>query len=121
VSPETSETETTGTKDEVISLKSYSAAFPRSPAHTDLWGVRNLRPSFGTRAGMLGGVLYSGVDTMLRGRVPWTLKHHGAGVSFRAFSISYPPFEPPLSTDLLTSVALTGTNHAEGQAIQLRV
>ncbi|KAJ7080923.1 FAD/NAD-P-binding domain-containing protein [Mycena belliarum] len=134
-SPETSETEITGTNNGVISLKSYSAAFPGSPAHTDLWGVRNLRPSFGTRAGMLGGVLYSGVDTMLRGRVPWTLKHHGAGTNPSTTSpdalatqpasacepISYPPFEPPLSTDLLTSVALTGTNHAEGQAIHLRV
>lgn len=35
--------------------------------------------------------------------------------------IDYPPFEPPLSTDLLTSVALTGTNHAEDQPIHLRV
>ncbi|PPQ78932.1 hypothetical protein CVT25_002408 [Psilocybe cyanescens] len=33
----------------------------------------------------------------------------------------YPPFEAPLSTDLLTSVALTGTNHAEDQPIHLRV
>jgi len=35
--------------------------------------------------------------------------------------VEYPPFEPPLSTDLLTSVALTGTNHAEDQPIHLRV
>lgn len=35
--------------------------------------------------------------------------------------IEYPPFEAPLSTDLLTSVALTGTNHAEDQPVHLRV
>jgi len=35
--------------------------------------------------------------------------------------IDYPPFEPPLSTDLLTSVSLTGTNHAEDQPVHLRV
>jgi ferredoxin-like protein FixX len=35
--------------------------------------------------------------------------------------IEYPPFQPPLSTDLLTSVALTGTNHAEDQPVHLRV
>lgn len=35
--------------------------------------------------------------------------------------INYPPFEPPLSTDLLTSVTLTGTNHAEDQPVHLRV
>ena len=35
--------------------------------------------------------------------------------------IAYPAFEPPLSTDLMTSVALTGTNHAEDQPVHLRV
>lgn len=35
--------------------------------------------------------------------------------------IDYPPPEPGLSTDLLTSVSLTGTNHAEDQPIHLRV
>lgn len=35
--------------------------------------------------------------------------------------IDYPAFEPPLSTDLLTSVSLTGTNHAEDQPVHLRV
>jgi hypothetical protein len=29
--------------------------------------------------GVLGGVLYSGVDTFLRGRVPWTLRRHKKG------------------------------------------
>ncbi|PPQ90503.1 hypothetical protein CVT25_014186 [Psilocybe cyanescens] len=35
--------------------------------------------------------------------------------------VEYPPFEASLSTDLLTSVALTGTNHAEDQPVHLRV
>lgn len=35
--------------------------------------------------------------------------------------IEYPPFQPPLSTDLMTSVSLTGTNHAEDQPVHLRV
>lgn len=35
--------------------------------------------------------------------------------------IEYPPYEDGLSTDLLTSLALTGTNHAEDQPIHLRV
>lgn len=35
--------------------------------------------------------------------------------------INYPSFEPPLSTDLLTSVSLTGTNHGEDQPVHLRV
>ncbi|KAJ6560763.1 hypothetical protein DFH09DRAFT_1482315 [Mycena vulgaris] len=35
--------------------------------------------------------------------------------------IMYPAFEPPLSTELMSGVALTGTNHAEGEAAHLRV
>jgi len=67
------------------------------------------------------------VDTLLvKGRVPWTLKHHGsdAGHTGKAHNfkpIDYPPFEEPLSTDLMTSVSLTGTNHAEDQPVHLLV
>jgi electron-transferring-flavoprotein dehydrogenase len=35
--------------------------------------------------------------------------------------IDYPPFEVPLSTDLMTSVSLTGTDHTEDQPVHLRV
>ncbi|KAJ7253222.1 FAD/NAD-P-binding domain-containing protein [Mycena rebaudengoi] len=117
-----------------ISLHAYSATFRHSPVFADLWAVRNVRPSFNGPLGVLGGVLYSGVDTLLRGRVPWTFRHHKKGETApaspdaaatlpaaRCTPIAYPPFEPPLSTDLMTSVALTGTNHAEGQPVHLRV
>ncbi|KAJ7036779.1 FAD/NAD-P-binding domain-containing protein [Mycena alexandri] len=119
-----------------LSLAHYTAAFPRSPAHADLWAVRNVRPAFNTRFGVLGGVLYAGMDTLLGGRVPWTLAGHATkgldpsttspdALATRPAascqSIAYPPFEPPLSTDLMSSVALTGTNHAEGEAVHLRV
>ncbi|KAJ6617104.1 hypothetical protein B0H10DRAFT_2034748 [Mycena sp. CBHHK59/15] len=121
---------------EYADMEPYSRAFAASPVHADLWGVRNLRPSFNGRLGVPGGVLYSGVDSILGGRVPWTLSHgHGKGVAHATTSpdalatlpaasctpIGYPTFEPPLSTDLMTSIALTGTNHAEGQPVHLRV
>lgn len=35
--------------------------------------------------------------------------------------ILYPPPQPPLSTDILTSVALTATNHTEDQPVHLRL
>jgi Electron transfer flavoprotein-ubiquinone oxidoreductase, 4Fe-4S len=35
--------------------------------------------------------------------------------------IVYPPPQPPLSTDLLTSLTLTATNHAEDQPVHLRL
>ena len=35
--------------------------------------------------------------------------------------VEYPPFQPPLSTDLLTSLSLTNTNHAENQFVHLQL
>jgi hypothetical protein len=40
--------------------------------------VRNVRPSFNSSLGALGGVLYTGVFYwLLRGKEPWTLHHGG--------------------------------------------
>ncbi|KAJ7795524.1 FAD/NAD-P-binding domain-containing protein [Mycena olivaceomarginata] len=134
--PTESKTEDSEPTDAPISLAAYSAAFPQSPAHRDLWAVRNVRPGFNTRLGVWGGVLNAGMDTILGGRVPWTLRHHAKSTTNPSRTspdalatlpaaacapIAYPPFEPPLSTDLMSSVALTGTNHAEGEAVHLRV
>ncbi|KAG5645967.1 hypothetical protein DXG03_004759 [Asterophora parasitica] len=121
-------------------LSAYENAFKDSWVYKDLHEVRNLRPSFNSRLGLLGGLAYSGVDSLfLRGRVPWTFSHaskseaealkkNGRSLdaahtepASRHKPIEYPPFEAPLSTDLMTSVALTGTNHAEDQPIHLRV
>ncbi|KAJ6560901.1 hypothetical protein DFH09DRAFT_1364713 [Mycena vulgaris] len=116
------------TQAETVNLRAYSAAFPGSPAHADLWAVRNALPTFATRLGLASGVLYAGVDMMLRGRMPCTLGHHGKGRIPRrprptrlAAPIAYLAFEPPLRTDLMSNVALKGTNHAKGEAVHLRV
>ncbi|KAG6875665.1 hypothetical protein C0992_002897 [Termitomyces sp. T32_za158] len=121
-------------------LTKYDEELRKSWVWEDLDEVRNLRPSFNTGLGVWGGIVYSGIDTLLfRGRVPWTFKHAAeqemekvkeTGGSLDAAHtesarghkpIDYPPFEAPLSTDLMTSVALTGTNHAEDQPVHLRV
>ena len=108
-------------------MSSYEEAFKSSWVHKELWEVRNIRPCFNTSLGIWGGIIYSGVDTLLvKGRVPWTFKHHGSdagrtGKSHNCKPIDYPPFEAPLSTDLMTSVSLTGTNHAEDQPVHLLV
>ncbi|KAI0820479.1 FAD/NAD-P-binding domain-containing protein [Trametes gibbosa] len=110
-------------------MSPYDTALHSSWVHNDLHEVRNVRPSFNTPLGALGGVAYSGLDTLLlRGRTPWTFRNK-LGVTDAAHTrrardckpIEYPPFEAPLSTDLLTSLALTGTNHAEDQPVHLRV
>ncbi|KAI0926620.1 hypothetical protein AcV7_005510 [Taiwanofungus camphoratus] len=110
-------------------MSGYEDALKASWVWADLHEVRNVRPSFNTPLGLWGGVAYSGIDTLLlRGRTPWTFRN-AAGTSDAAHTrrarecrpIEYPPFQPPLSTDLLTSLALTGTNHAEDQPVHLRV
>ncbi|KAG5653783.1 hypothetical protein H0H81_010624 [Sphagnurus paluster] len=122
-------------------LTAYDTALRNSWVWSDLHEVRNIRPSFATRLGIWGGIAYSGIDSLfLKGRVPWTFKHAKASElpkfkanptlsldathtepAFLHKPIAYPPFEAPLSTDLMTSVALTGTNHAEDQPVHLRV
>ena len=109
-------------------MSAYDEAFKSSWVYKDLHEVRNIRPSFNTRLGLWGGVAYSGVDTLLlKGRTPWTFRNPKTSDSAHTRPaseckpIEYPPFEAPLSTDLLTSLALTGTNHAEDQPIHLRV
>ncbi|PPQ81686.1 hypothetical protein CVT24_002921, partial [Panaeolus cyanescens] len=119
-------------------LSAYDTALHKSWVRDDLYEVRNLRPSFNTKLGVLGGVMYSGIDSLfLKGRVPWTFKHRSkheknldphvsldsthTSPASQFQPIEYPPFEAPLSTDLMTSVALTGTNHEEDQPVHLRV
>lgn len=114
--------------DSAADMSPYEAALRGSWVYSDLHEVRNVRPSFNTPLKMWGGIAYSGLDTLLlKGRTPWTF--HSATASDAAHTrpahdfkpIEYPPFEAPLSTDLLTSLALTGTNHAEDQPVHLRL
>ncbi|KAF8732354.1 hypothetical protein AX14_004515 [Amanita brunnescens Koide BX004] len=125
-------------ENEPADLSAYDKLLRDSWVWKDLYEIRNLRPSFNTGLGLWGGIVYSGIDSLLlKGRVPWTFKHHAGGnepfkngetldashtESARLHRpIEYPPFEPPLSTDLMTSITLTGTNHAEDQPVHLRV
>jgi electron-transferring-flavoprotein dehydrogenase len=118
-----------GGSESAADLSTYDSALRSSWVYSDLHEVRNLRASFNTPLGIWGGIAYSGIDSLiLKGRTPWTFRnkrkltdaqHTGKARDFKP--IEYPPFQPPLSTDLLTSLALTGTNHAEDQPIHLRV
>lgn len=108
-------------------MSRYDAAVRSSWVWSDLNEVRNLRASFNTSLGIWGGIAYSGVDSLfLKGRTPWTFRnttrrldaeHTLTASHFKP--IAYPPPQPPLSTDLLTSLTLTGTNHAEDQPVHL--
>jgi electron-transferring-flavoprotein dehydrogenase len=110
-------------------LSAYDKAFKESWVYSELHEVRNLRPSFNTPLGIFGGIVYSGIDSLLlKGHTPWTFRNSSrvtdAAHTRRASQytpIKYPPPQPPLSTDLMTALALTGTNHAEDQPAHLRV
>jgi electron-transferring-flavoprotein dehydrogenase len=114
---------------EPVDMQPYADALEKSWVYDELRAVRNMRPAFNTPLGVPGGVAYSGLDAfVLRGRVPWTFRNRTRASdaahtkpAAECEKIEYPPFEAPLSTDLLTSVALTGTNHAEEQPAHLRV
>ena len=118
-----------GTAAPAADMSAYATAFKNSWVHSELHEIRNLRPSFNTRLGIFGGIAYSGVDSLLlKGRTPWTFRNHakktdaqhtGRAANFKP--IDYPAPVQPLSTDLLTALALTGTNHAEDQMVHLRV
>ena len=61
-------------------LSPYTEAFTKSWVYNDLHEVRNMRPAFNTGLGVFGGVMYSGVDSLLlKGRTPWTFKHTKVG------------------------------------------
>ncbi|KAJ6597820.1 hypothetical protein DFH09DRAFT_1304586 [Mycena vulgaris] len=77
--------------------------------------VRNVRSGFNMHLELAGSVLYAGVDTMLRGRVSWTLGHHWQRTKTSKTS------PDPLATRPAAAVAFIGTNRAEGEVVYLRV
>ena len=103
----------------------YQSAFEQSWLHTELHGVRNIRPSF--KWGLWPAMVYSALDTyVFKGKAPWTLKHHGtdAGSLKKAANstkIDYPKPDGVLTFDRLSSVFLSGTNHEENQPAHLRL
>jgi electron-transferring-flavoprotein dehydrogenase len=103
-------------------LDAYPAAFEASWAHAELAGVRNIRPSF--RFGLLGGLLYSAFDTyVLRGKAPWTLRHHADHTQLAPKTacapIDYPKPDGKLTFDRLSSVYISNTNHDDDQPCHL--
>ena len=115
------------TPEQPLDIASYQTAIDKSWVMKELKEVRNLRPSFHNPLGMIGGIAYSGLDSLfLKGRVPWTFHHpcedYAATKPAHQFKpIEYPAPDGELSFDILTSVARTGTNHTDNQPVHLVV
>ena len=90
-----------------------------------MYSTRNIRPSFDTPLGAWGTMLYTGLFYFLgKGKEPWTLKHHGLDSdklkpASQCKPIEYPKPDGKVSFDLLSSVALSGTNHDHDQPAHL--
>ncbi|KAL8419920.1 hypothetical protein RB594_002903 [Gaeumannomyces avenae] len=110
-----------------VFLYDYEDSLRQSSVWKELKEVRNIRPSFHSPLGMYGGILYSGLETyLLKGRVPWTLKHKtpdhlATKPADQCEKIEYEKPDGKLTFDILTSVSRTGTNHEEDQPVHLQV
>lgn len=110
-----------------VFLYEYEESLRKSWIWSELKEVRNMRPSFHSPLGIYGGIIYSGLEAyLLKGRVPWTLKHglsdHAATKPADSFpKIEYEKPDGKISFDILTSVSRTGTNHEEDQPVHLQV
>lgn len=109
----------------VVTPESYEEKFKQSSIYKELKAVRNIRPSFHNALGLYGSMIYTGLFYFLgRGLEPWTLKHGGKDSdrlkpASECTPIEYPKPDGVISFDLLSSVALTGTNHEDNQPAHL--
>ncbi|XP_014670873.1 PREDICTED: electron transfer flavoprotein-ubiquinone oxidoreductase, mitochondrial-like isoform X2 [Priapulus caudatus] len=104
---------------------SYQELIQNSWVWQEMKSVRNIRPAAHNFLGIWGSILYTGtIYFLFRGKEPWTLNHGGIDSSHlkpaaECKPIEYPKPDNKLSFDLLSSVALTGTNHDHDQPAHL--
>lgn len=99
----------------------YEKRLKESWVWKELKAARNVRPSFNTPLGFFGGMSYTGLFYVgLRGLEPWTFKHNKTDAEHLKPAkdckpIEYPKPDNKITFDLLSSVALAGTNHEGDQ------
>lgn len=89
----------------------------------ELKKIRNIRPGF--HKGLWLGLLNAAFETLTMGMAPWTLKNHADHSQLKKSkdcnNIEYPKPDGVITFDILTSVQLSNTNHAEGQPCHLKL
>ncbi|CUM68311.1 uncharacterized protein PRCAT00006033001 [Priceomyces carsonii] len=110
-----------------LELRSYKDAIEDSWVYKELYEVRNVRPSFNSPLGLAGGLIHSGITTMItKGSEPWTLNYRETDAAATELADKYSPIDYPkpdgkITFDLLTSVSRTGTYHDEDEQCHLRI
>jgi electron-transferring-flavoprotein dehydrogenase len=105
----------------------YDAAWRASAGGRALHAVRNIKPGF--KRGLWLGLANAGLETLLGGRTPWTLKHVANDQTLRV--IEPPNAAPPARSDWhertlpprdrTAAVYLASTAHDENQPVHLHV
>ena len=103
------------------------SAYQKDMEESWLWPelkkVRNIRPGF--HKGLWLGLLNAAFETLTMGLAPWTLKNHADHAQLKKSkdcnNIEYPKPDGVITFDILTSVQLSNTNHAEGQPCHLKL
>lgn len=113
------------------SIEDYEKRLKESWVGKELYEVRNIRPGFHHFGGLVPGIIFAGLDTMIfRGRLPFTLSHgivpdHATLKSSEKIPVKeipvYPKADGKITFELLESVSRTGTNHEEDQPCHLQL
>lgn len=106
-------------------VKDYFSRIENSWIYEELYKARNIRPGF-AKWGMWGGMINAAVQSYGGWRLPFTLKYlhadYAALKQAKACApIAYPKPDGEITFDRLSSVFLTGTNHAEDQPSHLKL
>jgi electron-transferring-flavoprotein dehydrogenase len=111
-------------------LQGYEKAYQRSGVRRELKKVRNVKPlwsKYGTKAGVVLGGIDMFITDLTGGWSPFGTVHHGktdaasTGLAKDYKPIEYPKPDGVITFDRLSSVFLSGTNHAEDQPSHLKL
>ncbi|HET6724677.1 MAG TPA: electron transfer flavoprotein-ubiquinone oxidoreductase [Gammaproteobacteria bacterium] len=102
----------------------FDARFRASPAAAELRRVRNMRPGF--YRGLWPGIANAALETVTRGKTPWTLANHADWKQMHRQDepsakqpVDYERTLPP--RDRLSSVYFAATSHDESQPVHLHI
>ena len=106
------------------SVSGFDARWRASPGHQELHSVRNFKPAF--KKGLYFAMLNAGIESILKGKTPWTLKNTADWSALEKLDEYTSPDRgwsdrtlPP--RDRLAFVFFAGNVHDEAQPVHLKV